>query len=78
LKLEKRFVKTLDEPVLRAILVFKPNDVDRHRQGRQAAVVPLSKILGHSEVSTTMKYLHLVIADLQAPHQRLSILNRLR
>ena len=36
------------------------------------------KILGHSEVSTTMKYLHLVTADLQAPHQRLSILNRLR
>jgi integrase/recombinase XerD len=41
-------------------------------------VVRLSKILGHSEVSTTMKYLHLMTADLQAPHQRLSILNRLR
>ncbi len=41
-------------------------------------VVRLCKILGHSEVSTTMKYLHLVTADLQAPHQRLSILNRLR
>ena len=41
-------------------------------------VVRLSKILGHTEVSTTMKYLHLVTADLQALHQRLSILNRLR
>ena len=41
-------------------------------------VVRLSKILGHTEVSTTMKYLHLVTADLQAPHQKLSILNRLR
>ena len=41
-------------------------------------VVRLSKVLGHADVSTTMKYLHLVTADLQAPHQRLSILNRLR
>jgi site-specific recombinase XerD len=41
-------------------------------------VVRLSKILGHSEVSTTMKYFHLVTTDLQAPHQKLSILNRLR
>jgi integrase/recombinase XerD len=41
-------------------------------------VVRLSKILGHTEVSTTLKYLHLVTADLQAPHQKLSILNRLR
>jgi integrase/recombinase XerD len=41
-------------------------------------VVRLSIILGHTEVSTTMRYLHLVTADIQAPHQRLSILNRLR
>jgi len=41
-------------------------------------VVRLSNILGHTEVSTTMKYLHLVTSDLPAPHQRLSILNRLR
>jgi integrase/recombinase XerD len=41
-------------------------------------VVRLSKILGHAEVSTTMKYLHLVTADLQAPHERLSLLNRFR
>lgn len=41
-------------------------------------VVRLSKVLGHADVSTTMKYLHLVTADIQAPHQRLSILNRLR
>ena len=35
-------------------------------------------ILGHSEISTTMKYLHLLTEDLQRPHQGLSILNRLR
>ena len=41
-------------------------------------VVRLSIILGHSEVGTTMKYLHLLTEDLQRPHQNLSILNRLR
>jgi integrase/recombinase XerD len=41
-------------------------------------VVRLSMILGHTEVSTTMRYSHLLTEDLQAPHQRLSILNRLR
>ena len=41
-------------------------------------VVRLSIILGHTEVSTTMKYLHLLTEDLQRPHQGLSILNRLR
>ena len=33
--------------------------------------------LGHTEVGTTMKYLHLLTEDLQRPHQGLSILNRL-
>jgi integrase/recombinase XerD len=41
-------------------------------------VVRLSIILGHSEISTTMKYVHLLTEDLQRPHQSLSILNRLR
>lgn len=41
-------------------------------------VVRLSKILGHTQVTTTMRYLHLLTEDLQAPHQQLSILNRLR
>jgi integrase/recombinase XerD len=41
-------------------------------------VVRLPIILGHTEVSTTMKYLHLLTEDLQRPHQGLSILNRLR
>jgi integrase/recombinase XerD len=41
-------------------------------------VVRLSIILGHTEVGTTMKYLHLLTEDLQRPHQGLSILNRLR
>jgi hypothetical protein len=41
-------------------------------------VVALLIILGHTEVSTTMKCLHLLTEDLQRPHQGLSILNRLR
>ena len=41
-------------------------------------VVRLSIVLGHSEISTTMKYLHLLTEDLQRPLQSLSILNRLR
>jgi len=41
-------------------------------------VVRLSKILGHADVTTTMKYVHLVTSDLQEAHQRLSILARLR
>ncbi len=41
-------------------------------------VVRLSIVLGHSEISTTMRYLHLLTDDLQRPHQGLSILNRLR
>src|SRR6266850_2507003 len=32
-------------------------------------VVRLSIILGHSEITTTMKYLHLLTEDLQRPHQ---------
>lgn len=41
-------------------------------------VVRLSLILGHTEVSTTMRYLHLLTEDLQRPHEGLSILTRLR
>jgi integrase/recombinase XerD len=41
-------------------------------------VVRLSHILGHAQLSTTMRYIHLLTADLQQPHQQLSILNRLR
>jgi integrase/recombinase XerD len=41
-------------------------------------VVRLSETLGHSQLSTTMRYLHLVTEDLAEPHQRLSPLNRLR
>jgi integrase/recombinase XerD len=41
-------------------------------------VVRLSIVLGHGEIGTTMKYLHLLTEDLQRPHQSLSILNRLR
>jgi integrase/recombinase XerD len=41
-------------------------------------IVRLSIVLGHTQITTTQRYLHLVTSDLQAPHQRLSILNRLR
>ena len=41
-------------------------------------VVRRSIILGHSDVSTTMKYLHLLTEDVQRPHQALSVLGRLR
>jgi integrase/recombinase XerD len=41
-------------------------------------VVRLSRVLGHSQITTTMRYLHLVTEDLQRPHQQLSILNRFR
>jgi integrase/recombinase XerD len=41
-------------------------------------VVRLSRVLGHAQLTTTMRYLHLVTTDLQKPHQQLSILNRLR
>jgi integrase/recombinase XerD len=41
-------------------------------------VVRLSKVLGHSQLTTTMKYEHLLTEDIQAPHQRLSVLQRLR
>ena len=39
-------------------------------------MVRLSIILGHSDVSTTMKYLHLLTEDVQRPHQALSVLAR--
>lgn len=41
-------------------------------------MVRLSIILGHSDVSTTMKYLHLLTEDVKRPHQALSVLGRLR
>jgi site-specific recombinase XerD len=45
------------------------------RQGGD--VVRLSMVLGHTQISTTQRYLHLLTEDLSASHQRVSILNRL-
>jgi integrase/recombinase XerD len=41
-------------------------------------LVRLSLILGHANITTTMKYLHLAAADLQQSHQALSTLNRFK
>jgi integrase/recombinase XerD len=40
-------------------------------------IVRLSMVLGHSHITTTQGYLHLLTEDLSASHQRVSILNRL-
>lgn len=40
-------------------------------------IVRLSMVLGHTQISTTQHYLHLLTEDLSASHQRVSILNRL-
>jgi integrase/recombinase XerD len=45
------------------------------RQGGD--IVRLSMVLGHTQVTTTQRYLHLLTEDLTASHQRVSILNRL-
>ena len=40
-------------------------------------VVRLSMVLGHTQITTTQRYLHLVPDDLSTQHQRVSILGRL-
>ena len=45
------------------------------RQGGD--IVRLSMVLGHTQVTTTQRYLHLLTEDLSASHQKVSILNRL-
>jgi integrase/recombinase XerD len=37
----------------------------------------LSMVLGHTQITTTQRYLHLLTEDLSASHQKVSILNRL-
>lgn len=41
-------------------------------------VVRLSRVLGHTQITTTMRYVHLLTEDLQATQHRVSLLNRLR
>ena len=45
------------------------------RQGGD--IVRLSMVLGHTQITTTQRYLHLLTEDLSASHQKVSILNRL-
>jgi integrase/recombinase XerD len=40
-------------------------------------IVRLSIVLGHSQITTTQRYLHLVTDDLRVAHERVSLLNRL-
>ncbi len=40
-------------------------------------IVRLSMVLGHTQITTTQRYLHLAPNDLSANHQRVSILGRL-
>jgi len=40
-------------------------------------IVRLSMVLGHTQITTTQRSLHLLTEDLSASHQRVSILNRL-
>ena len=46
------------------------------RQGGD--IVRLSMVLGHTQITTTQRYLHLLTEDLSASHQKVSILSRLR
>jgi integrase/recombinase XerD len=46
------------------------------RQGGD--IVRLSMVLGHTQITSTQRYLHLLTEDLSASHQNVSILNRLR
>jgi integrase/recombinase XerD len=39
-------------------------------------IMRLSMVLGHTQISTTQKYLHLMTDDLRNAHQRVSILHR--
>jgi len=40
-------------------------------------IVRLSMVLGHTQITTTQRYLHLLTEDLSASHRKVSILNRL-
>jgi integrase/recombinase XerD len=40
-------------------------------------IVRLAIVLGHSQITTTQRYLHLVTDDLRVAHERVSLLNRL-
>ena len=44
------------------------------RRGGNA--LALQRTLGHADLSTTQRYCHLAVADLQAAHQRISLLAR--
>jgi integrase/recombinase XerD len=43
---------------------------------RGGSVAALQRILGHSSITTTMRYVHVQTADLSANHERVSLLSR--
>lgn len=45
---------------------------------RGGDVVRLSRTLGHTQITTTMRYLHLLTEDLSAAHSRISLLGAVR
>jgi integrase/recombinase XerD len=42
---------------------------------RGGSVAALQRVLGHSSITTTMRYVHVQTADLQAVHQKISLLS---
>ena len=61
LKLEKRVLQTL---------------TDEHYLRHGGDIVHLSTVLGHTQITTTQRYLHLVTEDLIVSHQKVSILRK--
>jgi integrase/recombinase XerD len=62
------------EPPSRTLHAF------RHTMGssyikRGGSVAALQRVLGHSSITTTMRYVHVQTADLQAVHERVSLLS---
>jgi hypothetical protein len=72
-RLEKRIIRTHGEAALRIVLGYRPKTFEHSRV--HALILT---ILGHSDVSTTTKYLHLLTEDVQRTHQGLSVLAQLR
>ena len=74
-KVEQRVLRTLSDRSMQTLLHQKPKRFDDWRL--HALVCPTVMVLGHTQITTTQRYLHLLTEDLSASHQKVSILNRL-